>query len=110
MHELSVTRNIVAIVSDRAKGRRVSKVKLQVGKLAGIEVQAVRFCFDLCTEGTPLEGSTLVVDEVDGQATCEACGAEVTIDVPRGVCECEKRGRLRIERGEELLIKEMEVS
>lgn len=109
MHELSITRNIVAIVSERAAGRTVRSVRLQVGKLSGIEVPAVRFCYDLVAAGTPLEGSTLVIDEVHGEATCETCQASVALDVPRGICDCGKQGRLRIQRGEELLIKEMEV-
>ena len=32
MHELSLARNIVAIVGDHAQGRRVSRVRLAVGR------------------------------------------------------------------------------
>lgn len=110
MHELSITRNIVAIVSERAKGRTVTKVRLLIGKLSGIEVPAIRFCYDLCAEGTPLAGSELVIDEVEGRGTCEKCGEVVQLSQPVAICPCPERARLRIDQGEELLVKEMEVT
>ncbi len=59
MHELSITRNIVAIVGEAAKGRRVQRVTLEVGKLSGVMSEAVAFCFEAVTAGTALEGARL---------------------------------------------------
>ena len=36
MHELGITRNIVAIVLEEAKGRKVKRVTLEVGKLLSL--------------------------------------------------------------------------
>ena len=47
MHELSITRNVVAIVSDCAQGRRVRRVTLEVGKLSGVMTDAIAFCLAL---------------------------------------------------------------
>ncbi len=109
MHELSITRGIVATVVEHARGRKISGVTLRIGQLAGIELQALRFCFDLCAEGTVLDGATLHIDEVPARARCTECREALAIDKPVAVCPCDKRARLTIESGEELLIHSMEV-
>lgn len=109
MHELSLTRSIVAIVLERAAGRRVESVRLSVGKLAGVEIDALRFCFPLVTEGTALDGTVLHIDEVPGRARCRGCERQLDLEFPLGLCPCEQRQPLEILSGEELLVKEMEV-
>lgn len=108
MHELSITRNIVSIVAERAAGRPVKRVKLVIGKLAGIEVPAVRFCFDVVAEGTAVQGATLEIEEPEGRGACRGCGEEVELDRLVAVCPCERRERIDIVSGEELLVREME--
>jgi len=66
MHELGLTRNIVAIVSERAGERRVRRVKLAVGPLACVERQALDFCFDIVAQGTVLEGAQIEFADADG--------------------------------------------
>jgi hydrogenase nickel incorporation protein HypA/HybF len=36
----------------------------------------LQFCFGIATEGTPLEGSRLVVNTLPVTIHCEACGAD----------------------------------
>jgi hydrogenase nickel incorporation protein HypA/HybF len=109
MHELSITRSVVAIVSEHAAGQRVKRVRLEIGRLSSVMPDAVRFCFDVCARGTPLEGAALEIVEISGRGRCNACGGESSMLVPAGRCpECE-RGTLRPIAGEELNIKEMEV-
>ena len=67
MHELSITRNVVAIVSERAQGQRVTRVRLEIGRLSAVVPDSIRFCFDICAQGTPLEGAELEIVESAGQ-------------------------------------------
>ena len=67
MHELSITRNVVAIVSERAAGQRVTRVRLEIGRLSAVVPDSIRFCFDICAQGTPLEGAELEIVESAGQ-------------------------------------------
>ena len=108
MHELGITRNIVAIVAERAKGAKVQRVSLEIGKLSAIMPDAVRFCFDVCCQGTVLEGASLEIIEIPGLARCRQCCAEVPLEQPFGICSC---GSVELDliRGEELKIKEMEI-
>ncbi|MFN2644439.1 MAG: hydrogenase maturation nickel metallochaperone HypA [Burkholderiales bacterium] len=67
MHELGISRNIVAIVDEAAAGRRVRRVTLEIGKLSGVMAHAVRFCFDVAAHGTALEGAELEIRETAGE-------------------------------------------
>jgi hydrogenase nickel incorporation protein HypA/HybF len=67
LHELSITRNVVAIVSERAEGQRVTRVRLEIGRLSAVVPDSIRFCFDICAQGTPLEGAELEILESAGQ-------------------------------------------
>jgi hydrogenase nickel incorporation protein HypA/HybF len=108
MHELSITRNIVAIVSDCAQGRKVRRVTLEVGKLSGVMTDAIAFCFDVVAHGTVLEGASLDIIEVEGRARCTSCDAEFDMPTLYAACACGSR-RLDRLQGEELKIKTMEL-
>ena len=109
MHELSITRNVVSIVSEHAQGQKVLRVTLEVGRLSGMFSEAIRFCFDICAKGTALEGATLRIVDVEGRGLCSACGAEPVMTMPLGRCPVCLEPSLRIVAGTELKIKEMEV-
>ena len=108
MHELGITQNIVAIVAEAAKGRRVTRVTLEVGKLSGVMADAIAFCFDIVAQGTGLEGATLEIHEIDGRARCEVCGLEFEVETLFAPCPCGSHRSKRI-RGEELIVKSMEM-
>ncbi len=106
MHELSITRSIVAIVSERANGAKVAQVTLEVGKLSAVVPDAIRFCFDIVAKGTVLEGAQLDVIEIPGRGRCRDCGSELELRQFVERCTC---GSANVERlaGEELTIKQM---
>ncbi len=109
MHELGVTQQIVEIVLERAAGGRVTKIVVEIGKLSAVLPDAVRFCFDVCCEGTALAGAVLEIVEPPGRARCRACAGEVTLERPFGRCGCGSSDLDWIS-GEELRIREMEVA
>ena len=108
MHELGITRNIVAIVSEHAQGARVKRVALEIGKLSAVMPDAIRFCFDVCSKDTLLEGAELTIDETPGRGRCESCGEELALEQPFGLCGCGS-AQVRCIAGNELKIKEMEL-
>lgn len=108
MHELGITRNVVAIASEAARGARVRKVTLEVGKLSGVMTEAIRFCFDTVSQGTSLDGAELEIREIEGQARCKACGAVYALPTLFAACACGSRDCERL-AGEELNIKSIEL-
>ena len=95
------------------RGVRASDVKrmlvaLEIGQHALILPDSIRFCFDLCSEGTVLEGATLEIREIPGRATCRDCGSEVMLEQPFATCSCGSSDMQWLS-GDEIKIKEMEV-
>jgi hypothetical protein len=66
VHELALMDDLVSIVIGAIAPARVSRVRLVVGRAAGASSDALRFCFDVCSRGTLLEGATLEILETDG--------------------------------------------
>lgn len=108
MHELGIAQEVVAIAAEAARGRKVLRVVLEVGKLSGVLPDAVRFCFGPCAEGTAAEGAVLEIVETPGRGRCRACGGEVPLDRPFGRCPC---GGTDLEwlAGDELRVRELEL-
>ena len=91
MHELSIAQGIVDAVAERTGGERVAAVHLKIGKLSGVVPDAVRFCFELIADGTPLEGAQLQIDEPSGQGKCHRCGEEFVLHDLILLCPCRAR-------------------
>ena len=108
MHELAIAEEIVAIVADRTSGAPVRRIVIEVGRLCAVVPDAMRFCFDLATEGTVAEGARLEIVEVPGRGRCRACGSDVVLERPFGRCGC---GGTDLEwlAGEELRIRDIEL-
>jgi hydrogenase nickel incorporation protein HypA/HybF len=82
MHELSIARSIVEIVTEQAQRQgsgRVVGVTLRIGRLAAVHEQALRYGFTLVAEDTPLAGASLAVIEVPLRIWCPVCVAEVEL-------------------------------
>lgn len=108
MHELSITQSIVEICSEHAAGARINRITVEVGQLTCVMPDALRFCFEVCTDGTPLAGSELEIIQIPGRARCRKCGAEMSLSDLLASCDCGSYD-LEYTSGEDLRIKEMEV-
>lgn len=108
MHELGITRNIVAIAADAAAGRRVTRVTLEIGALSGVMADAIAFCFDVVAKGSALDGAVLEIRTVAGRGRCTACDRELETPTLFTPCPCGSRAIERI-AGEQLLIKTIDL-
>lgn len=109
MHELSIAEAVIDQITDRMNGAKIARVRLEVGRLSGVVPEALRFCFDLATEGTTLEGARLEIVDRVGLARCRRCDAEFALNDLLGLCGCGSP-EFRVLGGEELQIKEVEVA
>ena len=66
MHELAISRNIVAIVDEAAAGRRIRRVTVEIGRHSGVMPHAIEFCFGLAAEGTSAARALLEIRETAG--------------------------------------------
>jgi hydrogenase nickel incorporation protein HypA/HybF len=113
MHEMSLAESIIQIVEENAHANnaaRVTAVRLEIGALAGVEADALRFCFDAVTRGTLAEGAALEIDSVKATAACFDCGASVTIAARLDPCpEC-GGNRLMPQGGDEMRVKDIAIA
>lgn len=109
MHELAITQSVVNAVQERLGDALVRTVTLEIGALSGVVADSVRFCFELCVDGTPLQGAELDIIESPGAAVCRVCGAEFEVDDLLPLCACGS-AELSITGGQQLLIKQVEMA
>ena len=88
MHELAIVEGVVDQVTTRLPETRIRSVRLEIGALSGVVPDALRFCFDLATEGTTMEGASLEITEMPGRCRCRSCGGEFSPDGLILLCPC----------------------
>ncbi|MEF9996332.1 MAG: hydrogenase maturation nickel metallochaperone HypA [Burkholderiaceae bacterium] len=113
MHEMSLAESIIQIVEDTARahgGGRVSRVRLEVGALSQVELDALRFCFDAVTRGSPAEGATLTIDTPPGAAWCMACSNTVALERLGNACPRCGSHQLAVTQGQEMRVKDIELA
>lgn len=106
---MSLTESVVSAVRERLPGSRVVRVRLEIGTLAGVVSDSVRFCFEIVAAGTELEGADLEIVEPPGVVHCRQCDAVVELRDTVLLCSCGSAD-LEVLSGTEMLIKEVEVA
>lgn len=112
MHEMAVCESLLSAMEEAAKAQnfsRVTRVRLAIGRFAGIEVEALRFGFDVVTKGSLADGAELVVLEEEGTAWCFDCSDTVPLNHRLAPCPTCGGERLVPNGGTEMKIKDLEV-
>ena len=110
MHEASLAGSILMLVEDaalRERFGRVSQLRLEVGRLAAVEVEALRFALQAIAPGTVLEGAELAIVETPGQAECLDCGANCEVVEHGQACPQCGSYRLQVRGGDSLRVIDM---
>lgn len=113
MHELSLSEGVLQLIEANAAEAgfaRVLGVHLEIGELAGVDTEALRFSFDAVTRGTIAAEAVLDIAPVPGEAWCDACARSVHITTRLDPCpRCGGFG-LRVTGGTDMLLKSLEVA
>ena len=112
MHEMSLCEGIVQVLEDQARVQdyqRVKTVWLEIGALAGVEIPALEFSFDVVCRGTLAEGSRLEIIALPATAWCMQCAEEVELSERYEPCPRCGGYQLQVTGGSEMRIKELEV-
>ena len=113
MHELSIALSIIEMATEEAErrgGARVNTLHLKLGPLSGVVKDALLFSYEVACNGTPLEGSQLVIEDVPVVIYCWQCQSEQQLDSIQRFC-CPVCGTLSADvvRGRELEFVAMEI-
>lgn len=109
MHELAIAERLVDAVRQRLPGQRITCVRLEIGALSGVVADSVRFCFDLVTEGTTLEGARLEIAQPPAVCHCRVCGTDFEPDGPVALCPCGS-AEVTVLTGQDLTITSVQVA
>ncbi|MBK9496074.1 MAG: hydrogenase nickel incorporation protein HybF [Alphaproteobacteria bacterium ADurb.BinA280] len=113
MHEMSLAEGMREIVVEQAQRHGFSHVRIlrvEIGRFAGVEKDALAFCFDVVMRGSPAESAVLEMIDLPGRAQCFDCLQEVDIVDRLDPCPLCGGNRLLPVGGDEMRIKDMEVS
>jgi len=83
MHELSIAENLIGVikeVSTREKFTKVNAITLKIGEMAGVDKDALSFCFEIAAKGTSAEGAHLNFEIIPLKAQCRSCNAEFKVE------------------------------
>ena len=112
MHEMSIVEGIRTAIEESARANgfsRVTRVRLEIGRLAGVERAALDFAFDVVLRGSVAEGASLQIIDIPGRAACFDCGKTVEIEHRLDICPDCGGTRLLVRGGDEMRIKDLEV-
>ncbi|MDQ3684422.1 MAG: hydrogenase maturation nickel metallochaperone HypA [Acidobacteriota bacterium] len=112
MHELSIAMSMVEMAAEESarRGVQVSAIHLKLGGFAGVVKGALLFSYEVACQGTALEASRLVIEEVPVAVYCPTCESETTLASIQRLC-CSACGALtsQIVRGRELEVVALEI-
>jgi len=112
MHELSIAMGIVdlALEEARERGVTIDAIYLDLGPLSGVVADALLFSWKVACQGTPLEGSRLLIREIPVEIHCTTCSADRKLNSMQWLC-CPTCGTpaLQVIHGKELAITALEV-
>lgn len=114
MHEMSIVQALLEQVDEEvaASGYSgpVTALELVIGRMAGVHVESLRFAFDFLSPGTLADGATLRIEQPCAQLQCLDCRRVEEIDELVLACPgCGSR-RVRIEGGQQMLLKSIELA
>jgi hydrogenase nickel incorporation protein HypA/HybF len=112
MHEMSLAEGVLRIAEETARAQgfaRVKAVRLEIGALAQVEPEAMRFCFDAVTRDSIAQGARLEIVCAPGTAWCAKCSDSVPVQALFDDCPRCGSTQLQLTGGQEMRVKELEV-
>lgn len=112
MHELSLVASVFEVLEAKVRehgARRVTRVVLEVGVLAGVVPDLLETAFDSYKKGTPAEDARLEIVSVAVRLRCPDCGgASVREETDFSCAACGSR-RVEIVAGRDLVVRTIDL-
>lgn len=108
MHELSVAKNIIEIVTDFAmkhKAHQVTEVVLDIGAVSGVIPENLEFAWEISAKSTIAENAIMKINLIEAKALCLDCKKEFKLEDIYSMCVLCGSIRYDIIQGRELKVK-----
>ena len=74
MHELSIALSIINLAIKEAEKSNATRVsELEIGEMAGVNIEALEFSMSIAMQNTILEGAKVRIVEIRSLAVCRDC-------------------------------------
>jgi hydrogenase nickel incorporation protein HypA/HybF len=113
MHELSIAQSIVELAEEQARRQQASaieEIEIEIGRLAGVEIQTLTFALESAVKDTMLEKAHIVRHDIDGEGRCGDCGACFKTEALFSPCPRCSSYAVRLLKGKELRVKSIVIN
>ncbi len=110
MHETAVAQSVLDTILEQAKkvSARPVRAVISCGQFNTLNDEAMRFAFEIATEGTLCHGMCLEIKHIPLRAKCRKCGEIFVFDVYSPSCPKCKAEESDFEPDAPLLLEEIE--
>ncbi len=114
MHEVSLVAALIDQVNDAARQHRfekISQIRLGVGGISGVDIDALLFCYPEITRGTILDHAVLNIEAIPAVLACNHCLEDSTPE-DKWIMICNHCGsrEVRVKSGREFKIIDLTVT
>ncbi len=105
MHELGIAYSIMDVARaewERNKNTRLVRVGIKLGDVAGVDPDALSFCFNSLVKDTELEPLTLAIERSPHCRSCPLCAREFPVIDYDSVCPDCGEAQTVLKSGDEL--------
>ena len=112
MHEIGIVQSTLELAvrcACDAGARRISEIRMRVGRMTGVVPEAIEHAFAVLRVGTIASEAVLAVDYVPGRAWCHDCSAEFAAEGLLSECPACGETSFDLRAGQELELVSLEV-
>lgn len=83
MHELTIAREIIRVLSDSLSPEKLSRLKrinLLIGRTATVQEDCLRLGLEAVSKGTPFSGAVVNIEYVEPLFKCKSCARKYSTD------------------------------
>lgn len=110
MHEYSIVQSLFDRIDEQAEAHgaaAVTRVRLRIGSMSGVEVDLLKSAFDLFRQGTICENAEMEVVFVEAVWGCQRCKQPIPIGAALRCGACDMPARLL--EGDEIVLDQLEL-
>lgn len=112
MHELAIAQSIIELAEQQARAHQaiaIGELELEIGRLAGVELQTLEFALESAVKGSMLEHAIIVRHYIDGEGQCAECESVFPMSTLFSSCPACGSYFVKITKGRELRVKSIVV-
>lgn len=114
MHELSLAESLVELVlesvSEALQRRMIREVHVRLGRMSGVVIDSLEFCFAALVQHSPMPQAQLVITEIPLQLYCSSCQRDVVSKRDDFLCPLCQAASTEVISGMELRLQSISVT